>query len=84
MESNIEELEMDRISDRLFIDVLESHINTGTDELQVGGVVICSPKDLKENLVVTNSEGVNFVGFVCPYNILTCIQQRLKSEDTLA
>ena len=27
---------------------------------------------------------MNFGGFACPYNILTHIKQRLKSEETLA
>ena len=35
---------MDRIADRLCIDVLESLINTGTDELRVGEFSIAIPK----------------------------------------
>ena len=27
---------------------------------------------------------MDFGDFICPYNILTCIQQRLKGEDTLS
>ena len=83
-ERNIEELDMDRIADRLFIDILESRINAGTDELQVGGVIISSPQDPKAHLGATNCERVYFGGFVWPYNILTRIKQRLKGEETLA
>ena len=59
-------------------------MNTGDDELQVGEVIIRSPQDLKSHLVMTNGEGVDLGGFVCPYNILTRIQQRMKGEETLA
>ena len=51
--------------------------------MQVGEVIICSPKDFKAHLVMTNCEGLDFGGFVWPYNILTRIQQRLKGEETL-
>ena len=40
LERKIEELGMDHIADRLHIDVLESRINDGTDELLVGEVII--------------------------------------------
>ena len=36
LDRKIEELDMDRIADRLHIDVLESRINAGDDDLQVG------------------------------------------------
>ena len=84
LERKIEELEMDRISDCLRIDGLESRINAGADKLRVGEVIIRSPQDLMAHLVATNCEGVDFGGLVCPYNILTRIQQRLKGEETLA
>ena len=84
LERKIEELEMDRIADCLHVDGLKSHINAGSDELRVGDVIIRSPQGLKEHLVVTNCEGVDFGGFVFPYNILTRIQQRLEDEETLA
>ena len=67
----------------LCIDGLESRINAGADEMQVGEVIIISHQDLKSYLVVTNCEGVDFGGFVSPYNILTRIKQRLKCEETL-
>ena len=51
---------MDCISDCLCIGRLESRINSGADELQVGEVIIYSPQDLKENMVATNCEGVDF------------------------
>ena len=75
---------MDHIADRLCIDGIESRINTGTDELRVGEVIIRSTQDLKAHLVATNCEGVDFGCFVCPYNILIRIKQRLKGEETLA
>ena len=84
LETKIEELDMDRIADRLHIDVLESRINAGADELWVGEVIISSPQDLKAYLVATNCEGVDFGRFIFPYNILTHIKQRLKGEETLA
>ena len=77
-------MEMDRITNRLHIIGLESRINSDSDELQVSEVIICSPQDIKENLVATDSEGEYFGGFVCPYNILTCIQQSLKGGEILA
>ena len=43
LESKVEELDMDHINDRLRIDGLESHINAGTDEMQVGEVIIRYP-----------------------------------------
>ena len=69
---------MDRITDRLQIYGFESRINAGADELKFGEVVIRYPQDLKAYQVATDGEGVYFVGFVCPYNILTHIQQRMK------
>ena len=83
LERKVEELEMDCINDRLRIYGLESRINAGANELQVGEFIICSPKYLMAYLVATDSEEVNFGVFVYPYNILTRIQQRLKGEDTL-
>ena len=80
LESEIDELKMGCITDRLHIDGLESLINAGADELRVCEVIIRSPQDLKANLVANNCEGVDFGGFVCPYNILIRIQQRLKGE----
>ena len=74
---------MDTVSDSLCIDVLESRTNSGANELWVGEVIIRSPQYLKAHLLYTNCEGLNFVGLVCPYNILTRIQQRLEGEDTL-
>ena len=71
------------ITDCLCIDGLDSCINAGADELRVGEVILRSAQYLKAHLVATNSEGVDFGDFICPYNILTCIQQRLKGEDTL-
>ena len=64
---------MDRITDRLHIDDLESRINVGVDNIQVGEVIIRSPQYLKSNMFATGSEGVDFGGLVCPYNILTHI-----------
>ena len=75
---------MDRITYCLCIDGLDSGINSGTDELQVGEIIIRSPQDLKAHLVAADGEGVDFGGFVCHYNILTHIQQRLKVEETLS
>ena len=74
---------MDSIADCLCIDGLESRINAVTDNLRVGEVIIHSPQHLKANLIATNCEGVDFGGLLCPYNIPTFIQQRLKGEDTL-
>ena len=48
---------MDSIDGFLRIDVLESCIITGADELQVGEVAIRSPQDLKAHLVATNGGG---------------------------
>ena len=84
LERNIEELEMDHITDCLFINVLDSRTNAGADEMQVGEVIICYPQYLKAHLFTTDGEGVYFRGFVWPYNILTRIQQRMKGEETLA
>ena len=84
LEKKIEELDMELIADRLCIDGLDSRINSGTDEMRVGEVIILSPQDLKAHMVATNCGGVYFIDFVCPYNILTCIQHRLKGEETLA
>ena len=83
LERNTEELDMDTIDDRLCIDGLDSRTNSGANELWVGEVIIRSPQYLKAHLLYTNCEGLNFVGLVCPYNILTRIQQRLEGEDTL-
>ena len=55
---------IDCIYDHLCIDGLESCINAGADEMQVGEVIICSPKDFKAHLVMTNCEGLDFGGFV--------------------
>ena len=74
---------MNFIANRLCIGGLDSRINASADELQVGEVIIYSPQDLKANMVATNCEGVDFWGFLCPYNIITRIQQRLKGEETL-
>ena len=82
LERKIEGLEMYFIADRLYIDGLESCINTGDDEMRVGEVIILSTQDPKAHMVATGGEGVDFGGFVCPYNILTHIQQRLKGEET--
>ena len=81
LERNIEELDMDRISDRLSINGLDSRINYGADELRVGEAIIISSQDLKAYLVTTNCGGMDFRGFVCPYNILTCTQRKLKGEE---
>ena len=51
---------MDSIDGFLRIDVLESCIITGADELQVGEVAIRSPQDLKAHLVATNGGGGEF------------------------
>ena len=83
LERKIEELGMDHIADCPHIDVLESRINDGTDELLVGEVIIWSTQDLKAHLVGNKCEKGYFWGFVFPYNILTCIQYRLKGEETL-
>ena len=64
---------MDRITDRLHIDDLESRINVGIDNIQVGEVIIRSPQYLKSNMFATDGEGVDFEGLVFPYNILTHI-----------
>ena len=45
---------------RLLINILESRINSGADDMQVGEVIICSPKDLKAYLVANDGEGVDF------------------------
>ena len=84
LERNIEDLEMYWIADRLFIDGLESLINDGADELRFCEFIIRSPQEIQAHLVATNCEGVDFGGFVWPYNILTRIQQRLKGEETFA
>ena len=84
LDKKVEELDMYHITDHLHIDVLESRINMGADDLQVGEAIICSPQDIKAHLVATNSERVDFGGFVCLYNILTHIQHRLKVEETFA
>ena len=75
---------MDRIADRLCIDDLESRTNAGCDDVQFGEFIIRSLQYLKAHLVTTNSEGLDLGGFVCPYNILTRIQHKLKGEETLA
>ena len=59
-------MDIDYITDCIHIVGLESHINVGADKLQVGEVIIISPKDLKAHLVATDGEGVDFGGFVCP------------------
>ena len=84
LERKIEELDMDRIYDHLHINGLESRINDGADELQVGEFIIRSPQNLKVHLVATKSKAVDLGGFIYPYNIITCIQQSLKGEETLA
>ena len=80
LERKIEELKMYCIVGQFYTNGLESCYNAGADELQVGEVIIRSTQDLKAHLVATNSEKVHFVGFACPYNILTCIQKRLRDE----
>ena len=84
LERKIEELEMDHIADFLCSDGLESRINAGADDLQVGDVIIRSTQYLKAHMVVTNCGGVDFGGLICPYKILTRIQKRLKVEENLA
>ena len=74
---------MECIADHLHIDGLESSINAGADELQVGVVIIRSHQYHKANMIVTDSDGVYFWGFVCSYNILTPIQHRMKGEENL-
>ena len=59
-------------------------MNKGADDLQVGEIIIGSNPVLKAHLVATNGEEVYFGGSVFPYNIITRIQQNLKSEYTLA
>ena len=66
LKRKVEALEMDRITDCLCIDGIESRINAGADKMQVGEVIIRSPQYLKAHLVATNGEGGNFGGFVCP------------------
>ena len=70
LKRKLEDLDMDRIDDCLSTHGLKS-------------CIIRSSQYLKSHLVVTNCEGVNFGGFVCPYNILTRIQKILKGEGTL-
>ena len=64
LERKVEELEIDRITDCLCINGLESRTNTGADDLQVGEVIICSTQYLKAHLVMTDGEEVDFGGFV--------------------
>ena len=54
MESLVEqisEMKKSRISDCLRIYGLDSRLNAGDDELAIGGVIVCSPKDLKFHMV---------------------------------
>ena len=66
LERNAEELEMGCINDCLCNNSLESCINAGDNELQVGEVIIRSPQYLETKMVATGGEGVYFGGFVCP------------------
>ena len=84
LERKIEELDMYRIADHLCVDGLKSGINAGVDDLIVGEVITRTPQDLKAHLGTPDDEGVDFGAFVCPYNILTHIEQRLKGEETLS
>ena len=74
LERKIEDLDMYCIDVHLCIDELEPLINAGGDELQIDEVIIHSNQYLKARLVATDGEGVDFGGFICPYNILTHIQ----------
>ena len=84
LESKIEDLNINCIADCLFIDGLESFINTVAYKMRLGEVIISFLQDLKSHLVATNREETDFGGFVCPYNIITRIQQILKNEEILA
>ena len=52
-ERKIEECDMDCMDNRLHINVLESRINVGDDELQFGEIIIHSPQELRVHLVAT-------------------------------
>ena len=70
LERKVEWLDTDHITDHLWINGLDSRINNGANELQVGEVIIQSLQDLKAYLVATCSERVDLGDFVFPYNIL--------------
>ena len=78
------ELEKERISYFLRIDGLESRLNAGAGELSVGEVIVWSPEDLKAHMFAVQGEASDFVGFLCVYNILTKIHQRIKGEDKMS
>ena len=80
----IYDIDKDRISDCLRIDSLDSRLNTGSDELQIGEVIERSPEDLKAHMVEVQGEASNFGEFVCVYNIFTRIHQCIKGEETMS
>ena len=80
----ISELEKDMISYHLRIYGLESRLNAGADEFAIGEVIVRSPEELKAQMVAVQGEARNFGGFVCVYNILTRMHQRIKGEETMA
>ena len=79
----ISDLDKERIADRLHIDGLESRLNAGDDELEIGEVIVRSPEDLKSHTVEFQGEERNFGGFMCVYNILTRIHQQVNGEETI-
>ena len=84
LERRIEYFDIDCIDDCLCIDDLESCINSGAYELQVGEFIIRYTQYLKAHMFATDGDGVDFGGFVCPYNIVTLTQKRMKGEETLS
>ena len=48
---HILDLEKYRISYHQRIEGLESRLNTGSDELAIGEVIVCSPEDLESHKV---------------------------------
>ena len=61
----ISELNKERISYRLCIYGLESRLNSGADELEIGEVIVSSLEVLKSHMVEVQGESSNFRGLVC-------------------
>ena len=79
----ISDLDKYRISDHLHINLSESRLNAGADELAIVEEILRSPEYLKVHIVAFQGESSNCRGFVCVYKILKRIHQRINGEETV-
>ena len=79
----ISDLDKYRISDHLHINLSESRLNAGADELAIVEEIFRSPEYLKVHIVAFQGESSNCRGFVCVYKILKRIHQRINGEETV-